>query len=96
MLFWDELISYSLELSRCSDTYLSDPFSLYTDELAYTVESEFLYKAALFLPEKLGDILFLDFWIDFIDCEIDMKLESRTYILMPGLMDRQGMWFIGW
>lgn len=66
-----------LQLGR-EDNYSSDTFVLYAGDYSCTVESETLYKALLSLPEKLRNVLLLDFWCDLTDEEISKQMEVTT------------------
>lgn len=74
----DEPIEYLLELLGHRDTYPSDSFVLYVDGHSCVVESETLYKALEFLPERQQAVLLMDFWRNLTDGEIAEKLEVTT------------------
>lgn len=76
--FADEPVEYILEMLGRKDNYSSDTFVLYVDEYSCAVESEILYKALQSLPEKLRNVLLLDFWCDLTDEEISKRMEVTT------------------
>lgn len=74
----DEPVDYLLETLSHDDRYPSDHFVLYADELSCVVDSETLYKALLSLSEKQRNVLLLDFWYDWTDEEIAVRMEVTT------------------
>lgn len=76
--YQEEPVEYILELLGREDTYPSDFFVLYVDGHSCVVESEILYKALQSLPEKLRNVLLLDFWCDLTDEEISKRMEVTT------------------
>lgn len=74
----DEPAEYILEMLGRKDNYPSDTFVLYAGDYSCTVESGTLYKALLSLPEKLRNVLLLDFWCDLTDEEIAKQMEVTT------------------
>ena len=74
----EEPIDYLLDLLSHEDRYPSDHFVLYADELSCVVDSETLYKALLSLSEKQRNVLLLDFWYDWTDEEIAVRMEVTT------------------
>lgn len=74
----DEPAEYILELLGREDNYPSDTLVLYAGDYSCAVESETLYKALLSLPEKLRNVLLLDFWCDLTDEEIAKQMEVTT------------------
>lgn len=74
----DEPAEYILELLGREDNYPSDTFVLYAGDYSCAVESETLYEALLSLPEKLWNVLLLDFWCDLTDEEISKQMEVTT------------------
>lgn len=76
--FADEPVEYILEMLGRKDNYSSDTFVLYADEYSCAVESETLYKALQSLPEKLRNVLLLDFWCNLTDEEISKRMEVTT------------------
>ena len=74
----EEPIDYLLDLLSHEDRYPSDHFVHYADELSCVVDSETLYKALLSLSEKQRNVLLLDFWYDWTDEEIAVRMEVTT------------------
>lgn len=76
--YQEEPVEYILELLSREDTYPSDFFVLYADELSCVVHSETLYKALCSLPEKQRKVLLFDFWYAWTDREIAARMEVTT------------------
>lgn len=76
--FTQEPVELLLELWGEWDEYPSHPYSLYVNEYPCAIESETLYNALLFLPEKQRMVILLDFWQDLPDKEIAKRMEVAT------------------
>ena len=76
--FTQEPVVLLLELWGEWDEYPSHPYSLYVNEYPCAIESETLYNALLFLPEKQRMVILLDFWQDLPDKEFAKRMEVAT------------------
>ena len=71
----EESVDYLIGLLSSEDRYASEQFVLDVDGLPCVLENELLYNALLSLPDQERRVILYDFWYDWKDREISMKLE---------------------